>query len=1042
MQYTRTAITQLTRWYKQVLRKCKICNLAILAGEILISTPVWAGINEAITNGTGVTDNKYQLTEDESINSGGVTLGINELTIYSDIINQKSIAGSQDSGITIGSGKKLDVYNSTFKDFGTVLNSNGTVTLKNIRFENTNKMINNGNLYLIDTDLSSHVEMAENADAITYLSNETIIQKDTTVNQKDVYVIGASGETGTFASQVQNDGTINAEKLTVNNLTITPTEGPKTNIFKNTGEVNANINNEGGFINSGKVTGNVSNKYIMGIGSILIEETGEEQIGVIHGDVENDGELYIANSGKIEGNVTSKGTVVNSGTITGVVNNKSGCDVDNLGTIMNGVNNEGNLENIGTITGVVNNKSDGYVNNFGTIMGVDNNEGYFENHETITDGVDNEGHFENYGTIKGAVKNTADLNAYRNAFYNSGTIIGDVTNGIENSDMASFFGSYGTIDGNVTNYAKDAVPDGLPRPAAWIQGKVTGNVLNETDATMIVMDNDNVQNSAIVDGNITNKGVMIVINANNVAKKEGATISNTGDLTFWEGNLTKDIANTAGGKLTLADVSLANDIAISGEGQTIIRNGSQFNLASNTLRTDNEVVFEGGQAQTTIGMVINKVSGDGNYEGGKIIQENSDSVDVNGADLKIAFNSDILSEQGSSIENLNLSAFEGIGDVSTTGTYEIKKNSEGKYVVTNKANYADTSAVSVGGSVSNQKTAEAWNNAKGLSRDAVEGAVQKALNIASRENPVQYVKALTDLAPTNTAVHMGVTQDFNNQVAQEVSDRLSSGMSSGDAYENGGVWVQTLYNRSKQNETRQTPGFKSHTAGVAMGFDGSINSKTTVGVGYAYGKSDIDSGGRDTDVKSHNFFVYGKYKPSQWFVKGMANYGTAKYDEKANIMGYANKGKYDVDNYGFRTSVGYDFANGITPEAGLRYTHIKQDDYTDTMHQHIRSDDIDIMTAVAGVNYVHKIAKDDFVFTPSIHLAATYDLTSDDSNAVVGVGNTIYRVKGDKLNRLGFETGLNAAVDIDDWTLSAEYDLGLREDYTSHTGMLKAKYNF
>ena len=50
MKYTRSAITQLTRWYKQVLIKCAYLNAAILAGAIMVPTAANAQTNIKIDN--------------------------------------------------------------------------------------------------------------------------------------------------------------------------------------------------------------------------------------------------------------------------------------------------------------------------------------------------------------------------------------------------------------------------------------------------------------------------------------------------------------------------------------------------------------------------------------------------------------------------------------------------------------------------------------------------------------------------------------------------------------------------------------------------------------------------------------------------------------------------------------------------------------------------------------------------------------------------------------------------------------------------------
>ena len=135
--------------------------------------------------------------------------------------------------------------------------------------------------------------------------------------------------------------------------------------------------------------------------------------------------------------------------------------------------------------------------------------------------------------------------------------------------------------------------------------------------------------------------------------------------------------------------------------------------------------------------------------------------------------------------------------------------------------------------------------------------------------------------------------------------------------------------------------------------------------------------------------------------------------------------------------------NGITPEAGLRFTHISQDDYTDYVGQHISVDDNDILTLVAGAKYSKTFTGEDGIhWTPKARAAVTYDVIKDDNNANVDIAGINYDVTGEKINRLEFEVGLGIEADVNNWNFSVGYDAGIREDYISHTGMFRARYNF
>jgi uncharacterized protein with beta-barrel porin domain len=174
----------------------------------------------------------------------------------------------------------------------------------------------------------------------------------------------------------------------------------------------------------------------------------------------------------------------------------------------------------------------------------------------------------------------------------------------------------------------------------------------------------------------------------------------------------------------------------------------------------------------------------------------------------------------------------------------------------------------------------------------------------------------------------------------------------------------------------------------------------------------------------------------------MISYGLSKYTEEKTPMGIAMKSKYDVDTYSANLTTGYDFASGITPYAGLRYILAKQDAYSDGA-QYIKSDDNDLLTGILGAKYSADIKTKDFTFAPNIRLAATYDFISDNSVAnvnIIGGGN--YQITGERLKRFGVETGVGVETTWGDWNLSLDYNGSFKKDFQSHTGMLKAKYNF
>jgi len=275
------------------------------------------------------------------------------------------------------------------------------------------------------------------------------------------------------------------------------------------------------------------------------------------------------------------------------------------------------------------------------------------------------------------------------------------------------------------------------------------------------------------------------------------------------------------------------------------------------------------------------------------------------------------------------------------------------------------------------------------------------------------------------------------------------GRSGGDnVFERGALWVQGLYNKAKLDDTSKAKGFDADSNGIAFGAEAFVSDNAKIGIGYAYTKTDIDGFMRDTDVDTHTAVLYGEYKPSDWYVNAIASYGWSDYEENKNVAGVGVKADYDAETFGLQAMTGYDMnlgGFGVTPEAGLRYVHIKQDAYKDTADQRVSANDSDILTGVIGA----RIGKD-FAFNngatlkPEAKIAATYDMLNDDVSSVVTLANgSAYSVKGDALERFGTEIGAGVTAAFNGkFELSVGYEGKFKKDYQDHSVLMNAKFNF
>lgn len=395
--------------------------------------------------------------------------------------------------------------------------------------------------------------------------------------------------------------------------------------------------------------------------------------------------------------------------------------------------------------------------------------------------------------------------------------------------------------------------------------------------------------------------------------------------------------------------------------------------------------------------------------------------------------------------------------IAENNRYAIEWTEDGSLNITGTATASDV-VNEAGGSTNNAKTAEAWDSLTSSSTaSAGAKAVASVLNDLSQNNEQAYVEALTAVAPEVAPMVQKTQTETANQVFGAVSTRLTGGsvstggegMSSGDnIFERAAIWVQGLFNHSKLDDTSKAKGFDADTNGIAFGFEKFVTDDVKAGIGYAYSNTDIDGFKRDTDVDTHTAILYGEYKPSNWYVNGIATYGWSDYDESKNVAGIKVNADYDVETFGLQAMTGYDMnikGINVTPETGLRYVHIKQDAYKDSADQRVSANDSDILTGVIGA----KVSKswelsNSMTVKPEARIAATYDLFNDDVNSVVTLANgSAYAVDGEALDRFGMEFGAGVTAEFNDNVeLSLGYEGKFREDYQDHTGLINAKYKF
>ena len=319
------------------------------------------------------------------------------------------------------------------------------------------------------------------------------------------------------------------------------------------------------------------------------------------------------------------------------------------------------------------------------------------------------------------------------------------------------------------------------------------------------------------------------------------------------------------------------------------------------------------------------------------IHANYVNISENGTNLNMTLNGAALAKG----ETTTLKLFNGedsdeveiegkFANLSKNSRYEFADNGDGTFKVTSVASAADTVA-DAGGSANNAGTAEAWDSVSASISSPVAASVTEKLaqlsNSTDAAEQKAYVDALTAVAPEVAPMVQKTQTETANQVFGTVGTRLTGGsistggegMASGDSiFKRGAMWVQGLFNKSKLDDTSKAKGFDADSSGIAFGAEKFVTDDTKVGIGYAYTNTDIDGFMRSTDVDTHTAILYGEYKPSNWYVNGIATYGWSDYEESKSVAGVGVKADYDVETFGLQAMTGYDMnvnGLGITPEA-------------------------------------------------------------------------------------------------------------------------------
>lgn len=1091
-------------------------NINVNSGKLAISA---SGLKSNVTNNSNGTVSLLGGSLDVDITGGG------KILIDGDVISNTNIV--QDTTITTDN--KLSVSGTNLS--ANIVN-NGVLELTggSISYPYT---ISGTGITNIVGNVTSSRNISQNVNVLdgASLSASTASYLGGVVTNDGTLTLGAGTlkfnvlGTGTTyinnsvesLAKIDNDIIINQSgrlDVSADNLSDSVTNNGK--LYLNSGTLSTGIVGTG----STHIAGTVNNGTKWAGKTLIIEDNGHliSSANDIENGLLNYGVLTL-NGGTLNYGVGCDGTTIIDGSVRAETNNAISNNLqvkqDSVlianATILNGANieNQGTLHlTSGQLSSVV--SGTGTTEISGTVSAaakinqditIGEEAGLYISASNIGSGVQNAGSLSlNAGTlaqnVSGIGQTVISGNVYNNATINQSVIInstsdtlttafdklaGDITNRgnlvLISGTIDKYIGGSGTVSiaGSVTN-------------TAYIDHKIditgAGTLTSDADKLRKTVNNNGklylgsgklsngitgangelyVRGDVTTGGTISQKSVEVLADGilNTQASHLGADITNNGTVNISLGNLSKGISGS-GVTNILGDVSISKNKL--GLGDLFVAEVGALNLQGYELTTQ-DLTLNG-----TLLLEINNVSKDSSdYTGGHLIVDGNLTYGDN-SKLQLLVSSGLSQRQHTGeleLITVNGQASGSFSEIVANNLYSVEQRND-KYVVSFGPTIDDIVEMG-GGNDNNKATANAWDrieNPTGLTKE-----LQSVLNYLVQYDEENYVKGLDNLAPSDSNFVVGIARTTNTTMAQQIAKRLSDvrGRSGGDVvFTDMSVWAQGLYNMAEQDGDAT---FNSKTFGVMAGIDGNITDNLTVGVGYAYNKTNADADEREVKANGSTVSLYGEYvhnfdrtidkekgldevyKNKQYlegvYVNAAISYGSTDYEEESEMGNFAD---YTVSSIGANANVGLALTGTkFVPEVGVRYLHINKYDYQDAAEQEINVDAADILTLVANAKYstqfdVEMLTSEQNVRTLSLkpfgHIGVTYDFMNSDNVANVSIANVQYQILGESIEPLGITAGLGLETSFWGFDWQFGYDLEWHSNFTSHTGKIRAKYVF
>jgi outer membrane autotransporter protein len=679
-------------------------------------------------------------------------------------------------------------------------------------------------------------------------------------------------------------------------------------------------------------------------------------------------------------------SLTNGATISGVAYPVYVASTGNLGTLTN----SGVLS--GSVDGVSNHGTIGTLTNSGTLSGanygLDNNQGLI-------------GSINNTGVITGATRAISYVGGSIGVLTNVGTIAGNIVNSTANT--LTIGGGAGAVQGTLTGYS------------GGLQGTITN-----TGGNLFLTGNQ------LLDDTV-NLGVGGLFSSGNL--QINRTVNVTGAFTQIGGSLRFGVTST------------------SNFGNLFVSGAASLSNASVMLIPLTPNVLAAGQNYT----IVSAAGG----------------LTTSGLTSTVTGFASALNASGHSLV------------LSLTTTPTTTSTSTPTPTPTTTSTPPDFTQIGAQGGGGAAGVGTALQAILGSSSPAASAFNQLVIPVLTALTPAQQVVALKQLAPSPVAsqLSLGAGGGGGGPVAGAVSSRQASfgADASGRQYASldgdddyaglgkdggRGMWGKLLGGGATRSDDAGAAPYTASFYGLVFGADVYRGDQALVGLAGSWIDASASGAaslaGSQTRLNSYQLTAYGSAAPSTYggrlSIDGQLAYGYNTYSQTRQIdfLGARAASSYSGQQYLASATVGYAFAGRNvtwTPYGGFSEAHLVNGGYGETgagvADMQVASNTTDTFSSEFGVKLDSRYDTAYGKILPTLKLGWTHDYTS----GPIAITGTLAGVTfaSASARPAADAAAIGAGLTLQrsgQWKIGVEYQGDIRKDFQSHTGALKATFNF